>query len=164
MDNFGEEGKPSSPLTSYSDMSKTGNYSLMKMPIHSFELITPSDLLAKAKRELERLKHAYSSFEENRFVSDHGLNFAITAWHIADWVWQAYNPHNKKNFQALGLEKFDDFHSLIRKQSEALAICYEIATGSKHMKLEKDSKYIPRVADTDISAGPSMITSDPLKF
>jgi hypothetical protein len=28
MDNFGEEGKPSSPLTSYSDMSKTGNYKL----------------------------------------------------------------------------------------------------------------------------------------
>lgn len=135
----------------------------MKMPVHSFELKSPSDILGKARRELGRLEHAYTTFEENQFVSDHGLNFAITAWHIADWVWKTYNPNNKRNLQALGLGKFDDFHNLIRKKSEALAICYEIATGSKHMKLEKDSKHIRRVEDTGVSAGASTIASNPFR-
>lgn len=133
------------------------------MPIHSFELESPSDLLRKAIRELGRLKCAQLSFEENDFVSDHGLNFSITVWHIADWVWKIYNPNNKKNLQTLGLKKFEDLHSLIRRESEALAICYEIATGSKHMKLEKDSQYIARVEATEVSAGPATGTLTPFK-
>lgn len=120
-------------------------------------------MLGKAKRELARLQDAYSSLDDNRFVSDYGLNFAITAWHIADWVWKTYNPHNKTNLQALGLVKFDDFHSLIRRESEALAICYEIATGSKHMTLDKDSNYQQRVGATDLSAGASAVISYPFK-
>lgn len=117
-------------------------------------------MLAKAKRELDRLIHAYSSIEENRFVSDHGLNFAITAWHIADWVWKVYSPHNNKNLQALDLKKLYDLQKMIRSNSEALAICYEIANGSKHMKLDKDSGYTPSVADTNASISSSMSTSD----
>lgn len=132
-------------------------------PEHSFEVESPSGLLEKAKRELERLKRAQYSLDEMGFVSDHGLNCAITVWHVADWVWKAYNPNNVKNLQCLGLTKFDDLHSLIRRESGALAICYEIATGSKHMKLEKGTGFKPQVVATEVSAGPATVTSGPFK-
>lgn len=129
----------------------------MPKPEYSFELESPADLLAKARRELTQLTRAQHSLSEMDSVSDHAFNCAITIWHIADWIWKLYNPNNTKNLQCLGLKDFNDLHSLIRRESEAMAICYEIATGSKHMKLDKKPDYKPQVAATEVSDGPSTI-------
>ncbi|KAA1012617.1 hypothetical protein FVF58_12115 [Paraburkholderia panacisoli] len=124
----------------------------MKTSLLSFEIKTPVDMLEKAKRELRRLRAAESSPDDNDLISDHGMNFAITVWHVADWVWKKFNPNNCGNLKDLGLHTFNDLHSLIRQESDALAICFEIATGSKHLTLDKDSSYQRRVQVTDISA------------
>lgn len=60
--------------------------------------------------------------------------------------------------------KFDDLHSLIRRESGALTISYEIATGSKHMKLEKGTGFKPQVVATEVSAGPVTVTSGPFRI
>ena len=50
------------------------------MTDYSFALRSPADLLEKLKRELERLQ------QDETYQSDHAFNFAVTAWHMTDWV------------------------------------------------------------------------------
>ena len=94
------------------------------MSAHSFNLRSANDLLAKSQRELERFKASIStdaSDLENQ--SDHAFNFVITAWHLTDWAWREYSS---KEGEAFGCKSFPEFHSKVRKESEALQICYEL--------------------------------------
>ncbi|UGY03889.1 hypothetical protein [Bradyrhizobium quebecense] len=73
----------------------------------------------------------------------HAFNTAITVWHVTDWLWH-YSPELRiklaTKFQFVfeesptgikrGLEKFQD---AIVPHCDALGVCREIATGSKHM-------------------------------
>ena len=43
------------------------------------------DMLRKLERELGRLNAATSRDDQ----SDHAANFALTAWHLADWVFHS---------------------------------------------------------------------------
>ena len=52
------------------------------MTDYAFALGTPADLLEKLSREIERFRQD----EQNQ--SDHAFNFAVTAWHITDWVYK----------------------------------------------------------------------------
>jgi hypothetical protein len=50
---------------------------------NAFGLQSSRDMLMKLEREMERLASANSQLD----VIDHGLNVAMTAWHLVDWVW-----------------------------------------------------------------------------
>ena len=50
----------------------------------TFALDSSRDMLEKLKREIERLAGSIIRQE----VVDHGLNAAITAWHLTDWTWR----------------------------------------------------------------------------
>ena len=51
-------------------------------PPETFALDSSRDMLEKLKREIERLAGSIIRQE----VVDHGLNAAMTAWHLTDWT------------------------------------------------------------------------------
>ena len=105
------------------------------MSEHSFNLRSASDLLSKTLRELERFKSSISTNSRDiEGQSDHAFNFVISAWHLTDWVWREYSS---KTGEAFGCRSFNEFHSKVRRECEALQICYELATGSKHFHLKE---------------------------
>jgi|SRR5689334_12328999 hypothetical protein len=53
-------------------------------PPETFALDSSRDMLEKLKREIERLAGSIIRQE----VVDHGLNAAMTAWHLTDWTWR----------------------------------------------------------------------------
>jgi hypothetical protein len=48
----------------------------------TFDIESSRDMRNKLEREFERIQAAGS--REN--LSDHGVNFAVTAWHVTDWL------------------------------------------------------------------------------
>jgi hypothetical protein len=53
-------------------------------PPKTFAINSSRDMLEKLKREIERLAGSIIRQE----VVDHGLNAAMTAWHLTDWTWK----------------------------------------------------------------------------
>src|SRR5437763_4793646 len=53
-------------------------------PPKTFGINSSRDMLEKLKREIERLAGSITRQE----VVDHGLNAAMTAWHLTDWTWK----------------------------------------------------------------------------
>ena len=94
------------------------------MAIHSFRLQTLSDLLAKVKRELERFRKSTNpDSAEYKFQSDHAFNFVLSAWHMTEWLWIS-DSHSIKAVREC--ESFKNFHAKVRRECEALQICYEL--------------------------------------
>src|SRR5262249_56186091 len=50
----------------------------------TFAINSSRDMLEKLKREIEQLAGSIIRQE----VMDHGLNAAMTAWHLTDWTWR----------------------------------------------------------------------------
>ena len=110
----------------------------------------PQQMLAKLLWEIDQLTNEMSVWKDNEpfpaaiFMA---FNAVVTAWHITDWVWQS-TPERRavlaKKFGVnyaetdtgirRGLEKFQE---AVRQDCPALRVCYEIATGSKHMRKSK---------------------------
>ena len=115
------------------------------MSAHSFGIRTASDLLDKAERELHRYRKAVSDTPQDlQKQSDHAFNFVITAWHVTDWVWRE-TENGKGSWH--GCKSFKEFVSKVRSECQALKICHELATGSKHFHIRE--KQAQTVAKTD---------------
>jgi hypothetical protein len=99
-------------------------------------LNSPTDLLAKLDWEILQLGHPV---EQEAIASYRAFNCAITAWSISDWVWNAASDDLRKRFRAESPKpKATDaecFASLLRQQCRELAICQQLANGSKHFVL-----------------------------
>ena len=108
-----------------------------------FALSTPDHLLAKLRWEVSGFKRAEgrkNEFRGHLIAAYHAMNCAITAWHMADWVWMHLDEGSQRDLAAvLGLGKADlaSFEAKIRADSRAINCCRDIATGSKHMKLNR---------------------------
>ena len=110
----------------------------------AFGITTPSDMLAKLKREVNRVADA--SFLHDELV-DHGNQCAITAWHITDWVWRARFENDTvaqddlvapdSNLRKKGGGKYRDiprwFKEYLTRECPELALCQDIANGFKHV-------------------------------
>jgi hypothetical protein len=117
---------------------------LPKPPDHVFMLATPAHMLTKLHWEIYNLRKAISEKPEHIW-NTHALaycafNCAVTAWHIADWVWKASSVDRRADILAsLGTtaandrKDFGKFQTAIRNKRRALHICRQLATGSKHM-------------------------------
>jgi hypothetical protein len=57
------------------------------------------------------------------------FNAAVTAWHLADWVFEDMSDEQRRQF---GISTFTDLQTLAREQCRALHLCRQIATASKH--------------------------------
>ena len=92
-------------------------------------------MLAKLTREISRLEKSKNNKEE---LVDTGLNCALTAWHIVDWVWREHfyaKPETWKQFgvtQAGGWRIPDPFRTSLTKQCQELEFCEGLANNIKH--------------------------------
>jgi hypothetical protein len=115
-------------------------------PKEVFGLATPSALFRKFAWERDRLQIALAP-ENNKFPAQEPLyiafNCAVTAWHLADWVWQSANDEQRAMleerlaFKRTGNERtsLHAFNDALGKDFPQLAACREFANGSKHFLL-----------------------------
>jgi hypothetical protein len=89
----------------------------------TFTLDKPRDMLAKARREQARLSEALRT-EDRTGIADTLFNFAVTAYHIKDWLKTsasaAYSPSQVEAY--IESDKY-------------LKLCREICNASKPQKL-----------------------------
>ena len=89
------------------------------------------------------------------------FNTAMTAWHLADWVWSDMTPAQRQQLETdwkvrLQVDSNDGgaFRGELRKVNRELAICREIATASKHVEITNSRD---EIIDTVASAKTSIV-------
>lgn len=93
-----------------------------------FGLKGPRDLLDKLEWELQSLdRNSDAAFAYGCF------NAAVTAWHLTDWCWNAMDEDQRSSLCGPGA-KLKDFQALLRSDCRELAICDQLANGSKHFE------------------------------
>ena len=113
-------------------------------PDKVFMLATPAHMLQKFHWEIHTLKKALTDKPEHlghiHAPSYCAFNCAVTAWHIADWVWQSPDANQEDLLLRLGIpftvddkKNFSAFQNGIRQKSRSIHICRQLAIGSKHM-------------------------------
>lgn len=90
-----------------------------------FGISTPRELLSKLLWEIESLADPTTGITVQGYNC---FNAAVTAWHLTDWVWQTYH---RDEFSV------QEFQRQIRKMSLELAVCDQLANGSKHFEKDK---------------------------
>ena len=100
----------------------------------TFEIRSCRDTMLKMARELDRVKNSGS---DRGALTDHGINFAWTAWHMADWVWADMKDaqHRQVALEAgCNPDRFGlaDFQPYLCRKIPDLAYCRIIATAAKH--------------------------------
>jgi len=115
---------------------------LPSAPDKVFVLASPTDVLHKLHWEIVQLKKAIVSKPE-KIAYTHApaylaFNCAVTAWHLADWVWEASASDQRaeilRRLRCGAAEASKStFQKAIMERCRAIHICRQIATGSKHM-------------------------------
>jgi len=109
-------------------------------PPHTFGHENCRDLCEKLNRELGRLNDARNRED----IADHAINFAVTAWHLIDWVW-ATHERNDEYFAFKGEAKrasggwkcLADFRDYIVGREPRLENCGLFANSAKHLVLDE---------------------------
>lgn len=99
-----------------------------KVPKHSFDYTGVYDFYMKLVAEYESLK-------ADPLSSRHAINFAMTAWHLAEWVWAQRLKDNRQEQQELYGRTFKDQKSYIAHITSVcpdLEVVQTICNGSKH--------------------------------
>jgi hypothetical protein len=117
---------------------------LPQAPDKVFMLATPAHMLTKLHWELYQLKKSLTEKPEHightHAPSYCAFNYAVTAWHLADWTWKAALPGQRAHILA-GLnikgsghdgKDFSKFQAALRGKSRSLHICQQLANGSKY--------------------------------
>lgn len=99
--------------------------------------VSPGYLLDKASRDGQTLIQALSECDETE-VRDALFNFAISAYHVWDWV-KAFRPELKSTVTAL------------LDQSDSLKACRDLCNASKHVTLDLKRRH-PVVHDVRTSS------------
>jgi hypothetical protein len=86
----------------------------------TFQLETPRDMLAKARREHSRLRDALKS-QDLTHIADAIFNFAVTAYHVKDWL----KASASAKYSETDVENYLQAHHQLR-------LCGEICNASKH--------------------------------
>lgn len=114
-----------------------------------FYLRTPEQLFLKFYSDLEKLKDSLNqkAYDPRGYetAAYHAFNAAITVWHLTDWTWNSLNEEEKKQLSKFfnvetHVENLQNFQWHIRNKCIALAICWEVANGSKHFSTHESSK------------------------
>ena len=101
---------------------------------------TVDEMIAKAERELDRLRHAEK--DHNRLDAiDHAINACVAACHVADWA------HDRG--LSVNHPEWEPFCVHLVARSRALRACRDIADFYKHSRIKR-----PRVIEGDgVSVG-----------
>ena len=96
---------------------------------HVFRMRSVHDIFRKLGREKQRFEKAGSDNEGRKDQVDAAVNFAITAWHMTDWIWHR-REHELR--ECLGVKCLRKFQDELRRQCPELAVCDVIANAAKH--------------------------------
>ncbi|MGA3845696.1 hypothetical protein ACI2UC_18600 [Ralstonia nicotianae] len=95
----------------------------------TFAMRAPADFFAKLQWEAAKLK-GMDPQDLPAYVYQ-AVTCASDAWHMADWVYHALPCAERAKYRSAR-----QYRQFLRKDSEALAICREIADASKHFRLD----------------------------
>lgn len=98
----------------------------------SFDIKDSKDLFQKLSEE-------YRLCKNDRLSTNKAINFACTAWDLAEWVAKEQDPE-------LSSGKIKEFKSDIKSKCPSLSIMQDICNGVKHRNI---SKYNPVVLKTE---------------
>jgi hypothetical protein len=100
------------------------------MPSHELNYWYKSarDLFGKVYRDKDKLHESVSSQDHER-IADAVFNFAVTAYHVKDWLKQEAIT----TFTPQDVEKY-------LNSNEVLRICADLCNGSKHRVLDKSPR------------------------
>ena len=90
----------------------------------TFALDKPQDMLAKARREQARLSDALRTHDRTS-IADTLFNFAVTAYHVKDWLKQSASA----SYSPSQVEEYIEADKCLR-------LCREICNASKHQRLK----------------------------
>ena len=107
-------------------------------PPETFALDSSRDMLEKLKREIEQLASSIIRQE----VIDHGLNAAMTAWHLTDWTWREIQGSTLvlRALTARGktpIRELKQFQGFVKRDCAELAYCEGIAVFTKNFAFSK---------------------------
>jgi len=99
----------------------------------------PKYYLSKLDREITRLRNAQEQLGSTTEVIDHGLNAAITAWHLPE----SYIRDQSSDIFGQDIKIFRE--NLIGKCAD-FALMHDIATHAKHLKVSRPlSQTVPNI-------------------
>ena len=125
-------------------------------PSRVFYIKTPEQLMIKLDWEIDNLKNAIRDQDDRArnidTASYHAFNAAVSAWHIADWMWNSLSREKQAVLaMQMGFKFTDDkysikeFQNALVQKSQAIAICSDVANGSKHLDTHKNSRVNAKV-------------------
>jgi hypothetical protein len=116
-------------------------------PPKSLAMQSSRDMLEKLKREIERLAGSIIRQE----VVDHGLNAAMTAWHLTDWTWKEIKDSSRlRSLTArarMQIRELKQFQEFVKRDCPDLAYCEGIAVSTKHFGFSKLPVFSSKVAE-----------------
>jgi hypothetical protein len=107
-------------------------------PPKTLAINSSRDMLEKFKREIDRLAGSIIRQE----IVDHGLNAAMTAWHLSEWTWreiQGSTPRIRSLTEKAGtsIRELKQFQQFVKRDCAELAYCEGIAISTKHFTFSK---------------------------
>ena len=104
----------------------------------TFAIDSSRDMLEKLKREIEQLASSIIRQE----VIDHGLNAAMTAWHLTDWTWREIQGSTLvlRALTARGktpIRELKQFQEFVKRDCAELAYCEGLAVFTKNFAFSK---------------------------
>ena len=105
------------------------------------------DMLEKLRREIDRLAGSIIRQE----IVDHGLNAAMTAWHLTDWVWREIQGSTRRPTltakAGVPIRELKEFQELVKRNCAELAYCEGIAISTKHYTFWKLPMFSTKVTE-----------------
>ena len=105
------------------------------------------DMLEKLRREIDRLAGSIIRQE----IVDHGLNAAMTAWHLTDWAWREIQGSTRLPTltarAGAPIRELKQFQELVKRNCAELAYCEGIAISTKHFAFSKLPVFSTKVTE-----------------
>src|SRR5262249_9370047 len=130
-----------------------------RTPPKTLAINSSRDMLEKLRREIDRL--AGSIIRQQ--IVDHGLNAAMTAWHLTDWVWREIQGSTRRPTltarAGAPIRELKQFQELVKRNCAELAYCEGIAISTKHFTFSKLPMFSTKVTER-FKINPDPISKD----
>ena len=130
-----------------------------RTPPKTLAMQSSRDMLEKLRREIDRLAGSIVRQE----IVDHGLNAAMTAWHLTDWAWREIQGSTRLPTltarAGTPIRELKQFQELVKRNCAELAYCEGIAISTKHFVFSKLPVFSTKVTER-FTIGPVPINKD----
>src|SRR6516225_8366777 len=118
-----------------------------RTPPKTLAINSSRDMLEKLRREIDRLAGSIIRQE----IVDHGLNAAMTAWHLTDWVWREIQGSTRRPAltarAGTPIRELKQFQELVKRNCAELAHCEGIAISTKHFTFSRLPVFSTKVTE-----------------